>query len=121
MRDNLGNLRCKHESYWSFGIPSSNSRERRSAIERAVHFHGVELGGVVSQVFAFGQAFRIERTGPSIRGERRCPDAWVRHSQKFSLRVLELTNTKACTLDGAATCMTANFHDAACDYPKETF
>jgi hypothetical protein len=52
-------------------------------MEGAINFHGVELRGVVGQVIAFGQTFRVESAGPA--SSRECGSTDVERGQRAIL------------------------------------
>jgi hypothetical protein len=67
-RDFLGTTTDK-VSPASISMPTLHRREPRSAVERRVHFDGVEFRGVIGEAFTFGQTFGIRGAGPSSSGE----------------------------------------------------
>jgi len=75
MCDELRDLKREDESGRSLNCPTLDSRNRGRAIERGVHFHGIEFRGVVREVVGGFHASPIERTFPACGRERRGPYA----------------------------------------------
>ncbi len=68
--DELRHFCREQESRGSFRIPALHGRNRRRAVKRAVHFHGIEFSGVVAQILGRFHSRWIECTFPTSCGER---------------------------------------------------